>query len=140
MDIPFAAVSDIESRWRILDASEEARAEQLLEDASVLIAQEFERRNVDFTEIDATSLLGKALTIVTADMVIRALKSPIDLPSVSQYSQSAIGYSESMTYTNPNGDLYLTKQEKKRLGLSGMRVGVVRPKITGGGLSGWCNH
>ena len=42
-------------------------------------------------------------------------------------SQGAGGYTASVGVYNPSGDFYLTKQEKRLLGIGGGRVGMTDP-------------
>ncbi len=49
-------------------------------------------------------------------MVRRTLGVPLDQQPVSQVQQSAGIFSQSMTLANPQGDMYLTKAERRRLG------------------------
>ena len=46
---------------------------------------------------------------------------------ISDYSESAIGLSDSVKFANPHGDLYLTSTEKAALGIGGGSVGVYDP-------------
>lgn len=134
----FATVSDLEKRWRVLADDEKSRAESLIEDASVMIASAMRSSGIQYD--DADELLIASLNSVTCAVVRRAMATPVDIPALTQYSQSAIGISESMSYANPSGDLYLTKQEKKLLGISGGVVGLIRPAIHDGAgelLDGW---
>lgn len=132
MDIPFATVADVEERWRELSEDEETRCGALLSDASVMIAAELSKRGTDVEGIDPDGLLGKSLTSVTCSMVIRSMKTPVDQQATTNYTQSAVGYSESFAYANPSGDLYLTKTERRQLGIGGADFGVVLPDINRG--------
>ena len=137
MEIPFATPEQVEARWRMLDPDEEARCAQLLSDASVMIA---EAMGPGWEDIEPDSLTGQAMQIVACSMVIRAMKSPVDMPAATNYSQSAVGYSESFTYANPSGDLYLRDAEKRMLGITGGRIWAIRPAIHDRGgdeIAGW---
>lgn len=124
----FATTAQLESRWKSLDDVEKPRAEILLMDASVIVATMCAQSGI---AIDATDEL-QTLTIqsIVCEMVKRAMLAPIDEAPMSQFSQTAGAYSESGTYANPNGDLYLTSSEKKRLGLGKQRMFSIQP--TGG--------
>ena len=125
----FATITDLQSRWRALSDIEKTRAETLLMDASVIIATMCAQSGI---EIDATDEL-QALTIssITCEMVKRAMLSPVDQAPLKQFSQTAGSYSESGTYVNPTGDLYMTSDEKKRLGIGKQRIFSIRPMIGG---------
>ena len=132
MDMPFATVEDVEARWRELSPSETGRCEALLDDASVKIATEMLKAGKKYAEYGPETLIGKAMTIVCSDMVIRAMKTPVDQQPATTYTQSAVGYSESFTYSNPSGDVYMTSAERRLLGISGVKFGSIQPLIDRG--------
>lgn len=102
----YATVDDVTARWRAMTDSEETRCEALLADASDLIR----------TTCPNWASAGEAtLRRVTCAAVIRALQSG-DMAGVTQTSQTTGPFSQSWSYSNPSGDLYLTKAEKRALG------------------------
>lgn len=120
----FADVSDIEARWHTLDASEAARAEVLLSDASAMLARLIGDINVSDT--DYMQLLKQ----VCCNMVIRSMSvTDSDNYGVDSMSMTAGVYSQSWSYNNPTGDMYLTKLEKRMLGITTGHIGSIRPKI-----------
>ena len=120
----FADVSDLESRWRELSTDEEARANVLLGDASALSALV----KVDSSDYEQSELLK----MVCCDMVIRAMSATAaDTFGVSQTSMTAGPYTQSFSYSNPSGDMYLTKLEKRLLGISTSYIGTIRPMMKG---------
>lgn len=121
----FADVSDLESRWRELSTAEEARANVLLDDASAMLSA--------LVEVDSSDA-GQAelLKMVCCDMVIRAMSATAaDTFGVSQTSMTAGPYTQSFSYSNPSGDMYLTKLEKRLLGISTSYIGTIRPMMAG---------
>ena len=121
----FAVVSDIEERWRDLSADEEARASVLIDDATAILSSLVK---VDKSDADQSELL----TTVCCNMVIRAMSaSSFDSFGVSQSSITAGPYTQSFSYSNPSGDMYLTKLEKKLLGISTGYIGTIRPMMAG---------
>lgn len=108
MDV-FATVEDLEARWRALTQAEQARAQVLLEDASDLIRSTC--RNWEAASEDTRKR-------ITCQAVKRAMLAD-DQVGVTQTSQSVGSFSESFTFANPQGDLYLTKTEKRALGGGG---------------------
>lgn len=124
----FADVSDLESRWRALTGSERARAEVLLRDAAAII----EAEGVDASGPGAAA--AEMLKIVSCDMVRRAMLASPDSPPAAQGSLTVGPFSESLTYANPTGDLYLTRAERRRLGAGGGRVGSIAPACGPGAL------
>lgn len=121
----FADVSDIEARWRTLSADEEARATALLDDASAMLAAQ--------VDIDASSAeQAKLLNIVCCSMVIRAMSATeADSYGAESMTMTAGPYSQSWSYSNPTGDMYLTKYEKRLLGITPCYIGTIRPMMAG---------
>lgn len=104
---PFATVADLEARWHPLTDSEQAKAEVLIGDASDMIID---------AAVDVDSVRPETLTRICCQMVKRAMIAEATNPTgVTQYSQTAGSFSESGTYANPTGDLYLLAAEKRAL-------------------------
>ena len=121
----FADVSDLESRWRELSTEEEARANVLLGDASAMLSALVE---VDSSDYEQSQLLK----MVCCDMVIRAMSATAaDAFGVSQTSMTAGPYTQSFSYSNPSGDMYLTRLEKRLLGITTGYIGSIRPMMKG---------
>jgi hypothetical protein len=106
MSEPFANEDDVVARFRPLTAAEEEIVGALLSDASTRI-------RARFPGIDAQAAAGTidpdVLTMITANMVKRALINPED--GVSQESQGAGPYSHSQTFANPMRNLFLTADD-----------------------------
>lgn len=123
--MPYATTADIEARWRTLSADERTRAEVLISDASMMLDN-----LVDVDALDAERY--QLLTTVTCNMVIRAMSATsLDTFGVSQTSVTAGPYTQSYSYANPSGDMYLTKFEKRLLGVSTSYIGSIQPRIDG---------
>ena len=125
----YATLEDLQSRWRLLSADEQQRATTLLSDAAVKIALACKQSGVAIDAVD--ELQSEALKSINCEMVKRAMMSPIDMPPVSSFAQTAGSYSESQTYVNPTGDLYMTLGEKKMLGIGTQKMGSITPIIGG---------
>lgn len=125
----YATLEDLQSRWRPLSADEQQRATTLLSDAAVKIALACKQSSVAIDVAD--SLQSEALKAINCEMVKRAMMSPIDMPPMSSFAQTAGSYSESQTYVNPTGDLYMTLGEKKMLGIGTQKMGSIPPLIGG---------
>lgn len=108
----FATTDDIEARWHELDQDSRRRAQVILEDATQLIMDEVTSHSLSLSDIPA-----RTLTAITCAMVIRKLTVDDDHLGVTNSQQTAGSFSESFTYSNPMGDLYLTGAEKRRLGI-----------------------
>ena len=112
----YADVSDLEVRWRTLTDDEQARAEALLDDASAMLDA--------YTTVDETDEKQmQLLKIVVCNMVERAMSTGGDIYGVTQQSMTAGPYAQTFSYANPTGDLYITKTEKRMLGISGTGKG-----------------
>ncbi|MDN6659715.1 MAG: phage Gp19/Gp15/Gp42 family protein [Acidipropionibacterium jensenii] len=109
VEAPFATVSDLEARWRTLTADEKARAQVLIDDASDKIT------TTCTGWVDASEA---TLRRITCAMVKRAMATPAgaDGADVSSLQQGAGPYQATVQFSNPSGDLYLTKAEKVDLG------------------------
>ena len=119
----YATVSDIESRWRALSQDEQSRASVLIDDASAMLTALVE---IDTDDTEQAQLLKQ----VCCSMVIRAMSATeADMFGVSQSTITAGPYSQTSNYANPSGDMYLTKLEKRLLGITSGYIGSIRPKI-----------
>ena len=125
----YATLEDLQSRWRLLSADEQQRATTLLSDAAVKIALACKQSGVAIDAAD--ELQSEALKSINCEMVKRAMMSPIDMPPMSSFAKTAGSYSESQTYVNPTGDLYMTLGEKKMLGIGTQKMGSIPPLIGG---------
>jgi len=106
----FATYQDVEARWRPLSESEQATATTLLDDASAIIR----------SECPSADALDDGITrLVVCGMVKRAMIAAAAGEGVSQFQQTAGPFSQNATYSNPMGNLYLTKQDRKLLGCGG---------------------
>lgn len=107
----YATVEDLVARWHALEGAEADRAGVLLEDAAAMLGA--------LVEVDPEDG-GQAelLKIVSCSMVIRAmLASESDAYGVSQLDYGMGPFNQAAHFANPNGDLYLTAQEKQMLGV-----------------------
>lgn len=108
----FATVADLEQRWHALTSEESTKAAALLDDAADLIRVTCPRW---------TQATKQTLIRVSCAMVRRAMQADANGTDagVSQTSQTAGPFSQSFTYSNPTGDLYLTTAEITALGGGG---------------------
>lgn len=121
----FADVSDVAARWRALDANEQEKASVLLCDASAMLSKLVD---VDFDDARQMAILKS----VCCSMVIRAMSaSQSDTFGLSQTTMTAGPYSQSASFANPSGDMYLTKMERKLLGINAAVIGTIPPVIGG---------
>lgn len=117
----FASYTDVEARWRALSSDEQAKATKLLEDAAIILKG---RVAVDAQDADQAA----ALNLVSCNMVIRALRvRASDAFGVDKLSSTMGPFAQTEQYANPNGDLYITKGERRLLGINGGKGRVLVP-------------
>lgn len=122
----FADVSDIEARWRTLDSAERDRAQALIQDASAALTKLVH----DIDEEDDEQM--QLLNLVCSNMVIRVMSATAaDTYGASNMSMTAGPYTQQWTYSNPSGDLYVTKFEKRLLGITSGYIRSIRPMMAG---------
>lgn len=122
---PFSTIEDYTDRWP-LKPSLATRCATLLGDASLKIRQEIRRagRDID-AEIEAETLDPDVPKLVVVDMVHRALASETgteDTVPMKAVQQTWGQFQQTLTPINPSGDLYLTKGNRRDLGLGGQRA------------------
>ena len=75
--------------------------------------------------LEEGTLLEGVLKSVIVDVIGRALMTSTTKEPVTQYIQSALGYSMSGTFLVPGGGLFIKKTELARLGLRRQKYGMV---------------
>ena len=120
----FATTEDIRTLWRALTPEEEERASALLQKVSSILRSEADKVGKDLDlMIQQKPYLADAATSATVDVVARALATPTNQEPVSQFTESAMGYSYSGTYLVPGGGVFIKKAELARLGLKRQQMG-----------------
>lgn len=119
--VPFAWVEDLEARFRPLSADEKTTAEALIADSSQLIVDEAG----DVSAVDENTLIA-----VVCAMVKRAMAVPGG-DGVVSLQHSAGPFQQTRQFSNPTGDLYLTRAEKRRLGIGRQTAAAIN--LLGGG-------
>lgn len=120
----FATTEDIQTLWRALTPEEEERASALLQKVSSILRSEADKVGKDLDlMIQQKPYLADVATSVTVDVVARALATPTNQEPVSQFTESAMGYSYSGTYLVPGGGVFIKNAELARLGLKRQKMG-----------------
>lgn len=120
----FATTEDIRKLWRALTPEEEDRASALLQKVSSILRSEADKVGKDLDlMIQQKPYLADVATSVTVDVVARALATPTNQEPVSQFTESAMGYSYSGTYLVPGGGVFIKNAELARLGLKRQKMG-----------------
>lgn len=131
MSEPFATYDDLEDRWRPLTAEEQAKATVLLGDASGIIRDE--APDVD-ARIAAGKLDANTPLMIACSMVKRAMAGGGELDGVSTNNIQTGPFGQTLSYSNPMGNLYLTKAEKARLHVAGKAFSIDTAPSFGGGF------
>lgn len=120
----YAEVTDLEARWRTLSAVEKARAAVLLADAAARLDAECPPSD------PITNAETSARMIVSCEMVKRAMANPggLDGLGVTSIQSGAGPFQETQKFSNPTGDLYLTKGDRKLLGC-GRQIAFTVPMV-----------
>lgn len=120
----FATIEDIRKLWRALTPEEEERASALIQKVSSILRSEADKVGKDLDlMIQQKPYLADVATSVTVDVVARALATPTNQEPVSQFTESAMGYSYSGTYLVPGGGIFIKNAELARLGLKRQKMG-----------------
>ena len=124
---PFATVEDLNSLWRPLKPEEQIRAEELLKVVSNRLRQEADRVGKDIDKMieEKGEVYEDVVKSVTVDIVARTLMTSTDKEPMTQFSQSALGYSVQGSFLNPGGGIFIKRDELKALGLRRQRYGVI---------------
>ena len=120
----FATVEDVMNLYGPLNADQIAKVEQLLSYTSSYfrtLAKEY-GRDLNQEVIDDEDMKNNA-KLATCNVVIRELDKGNS--SLSQESQSALGYTWSGTYVNTGGGLSIINKDIKLIGLNRQRIGMV---------------
>lgn len=107
----------------------DARLQELLDRASRDIASELRAAGIAYDDPDDD--YEADLRDVACAMVRRAIgadSTGCDIPfGASQFSQTGGPYTTSATLANPYGDMFMTKSERRKLGLCRARAGFSMP-------------
>lgn len=123
----YAEVSDITALGKSLTSIQIETAEILLKTASAKLRLIATRYGKDIDKMMNNEITGEDYKAVVKSIIVqavcRALNSISDTPPVTQESQSALGYSASMTYLNAGQSLYFLRNELKELGILRQQFG-----------------
>ena len=122
----FATIEDIEQLWRTLQTGENARAKALIEVISDTLREEAYKVGKDLDKIiEERPTFKNVVKSVVVDIVARTLMTSTSQEPMSQFSQSALGYSISGQFLVPGGGLFIKDSELRRLGLKKQKFGVI---------------
>ena len=120
-----ADVSDIDLRMpRVFSETEAACAESLSYGASAVLDK--------LVKLDGSAEQEQLLNFVCVNMVCRAISAlGFDVLGASQATMTAGSYTQSYSFGTPSGDMYLTKLEKRMLGITQGYIGTIPAEING---------
>ncbi len=122
----YATVDDVRALWRALTAEEEERVKALLPVIAARLRYEAKIRHYDLDAMIADDEdLAEIAKMITVDVVARTLMTSTDQEPMSQYTESAGGYSVSGTFLVPGGGLFIKNSELAELGILRQRYGTV---------------
>lgn len=119
----FATASDVQARLlnHTLSEDELKWVNVMLDDASAKLSSLVDVRISDAEQADL-------LRMVACNMVIRVLNPMLSqIIGVSQASMTAGSYTQSMTFANATGDMYISREEKAQLGILGGKYVYAEP-------------
>lgn len=119
------SVNDVISLWRPLKNDERLRVRELIPVVLSSLRVEADKVGKDLDEMAQDDDYRNVLKSVIVDVVARTLMTATDQEPMTQYSESALGYSFSGSFLVPGGGLFIKKSELSRLGLKRQRYGVI---------------
>lgn len=112
----YASYDDVVLRYPDIADQYEERINALLDDAAAVIDMEMAEAGVVVDAEDETQ--AQNLRSVSCSMVARAASTNGSVYGVSSLTQMAGPIQQSVSYSNPNGDMYMTAGERRRLGIA----------------------
>ena len=126
MEKLFASKSDVINLWREMTQAEQERAEQLIPVICASLRTEAAKVGKDLDAMVAEDPdLAEVAKSVVVDVVARTLMTSTNQEPMSQFSESALGYSASGTFLVPGGGLFIKRSELARLGLRRQQIKAV---------------
>lgn len=123
---PFATSQDVIDLFRELSNDELTRTDALLPVVSDRLRTEAYKVGKDLdTMITDNPVFANVVKSVVVDVVARTLMTSTNQEPMSQFSESALGYSRSGTFLVPGGGLFIKNSELAILGLRRQRMGTI---------------
>ena len=111
----YATYEDVVLRYPHVADQCTDRVNALIADATAVIDWELAECGVSIDQNDATQ--AQNLLAVTCSMVARAVSDGNSVYGVSSLTQMAGPIQQTVSYSNPNDDMYLTAGERRKLGI-----------------------
>lgn len=121
----YTTIDEVRKLFRKLTSDEEKKAIELIPVIESSIKVEADNVGKNLEDLLEDEDYRKVFKSVVVDVVGRTLMTSTDQEPMTQYSQSALGYSMSGQFLVPGGGLFIKRSELARLGLKRQRYGVV---------------
>lgn len=122
----YATLEDINVLWRPLSHDEATRAEALIPIICDSLRAEAFKAGEDLDAMfEVSPYLVSVAKSVVVDVVARTLMTSTNSEPMTQFSESALGYTVSGSYLVPGGGLFIKKSELARLGLKRQKIGAL---------------
>lgn len=123
MSSSYVTVEEIGKIWRTLSTAEAERAETLIPLASSELTMKVKKLGYDLATLAENDKdIANVAKQIVCDAVARALNTPEGPNSISQFSQSAGGYSVSGTFMNAGDGLWIPDNALKKFGFTSSRI------------------
>ena len=120
---PYTDISTVEQLFRPLEDGEMEKALALIPVVEDSLRQEALNVGKDLDAlVESGRILPAVLQSVVVDIVGRTLLTSTRSEPMTQFTQSALGYSASGTNLVPGGGLFIKNSELRRLGLRRQKV------------------
>lgn len=117
--------NDVIKLWRPLSQEEIDRVENLIPIIIDNLKLKAQKVGKDLDKMSESPIFFNVLKSVVVDVVARTLMTATDQEPMTQYSESALGYSFSGSFLVPGGGLFIKDSELVKLGLKTQRYGVI---------------
>lgn len=120
----YVSMDDVISLWRPLKRDEISRVNYLIPVVEDNLRLEARKAGKDLDILAQDETYRSVLKSVIVDVVARTLMTSTDSEPMTQFSESALGYSYSGNFLVPGGGLFIKKSELNKLGLRKQKIGV----------------
>lgn len=120
----YVSMDDVISLWRPLKRDEINRVDYLIPVVEDNLRLEARKAGKDLDIFAQDGTYRSVLKSVIVDIVARTLMTSTDSEPMTQFSESALGYSYSGNFLVPGGGLFIKKSELNKLGLRKQKIGV----------------
>lgn len=120
----YVSMDDVISLWRPLKRDEITRVNYLIPVVEDNLRLEARKAGKDLDILAQDETYRSVLKSVIVDVVARTLMTSTDSEPMTQFSESALGYSYSGNFLVPGGGLFIKKSELNKLGLRKQKIGV----------------